>query len=428
MVFKRSDFSGKAFDSPIEEIKNTLIDKFLLFGTFAGFLVFIISSFPLSNLEVNFDFYSDLIALFSLLAVYLFRNRIYVYLKTILVIGFVFMLFLSDLIDNGVGSTDQVLIVFIPFLSVLVFRIRTTIAIFIGVLIAYAIVGYCFLNGILISETLNPAWNTIPSWINSITTITLVATVLSVFVYIYNTKSESFISDLEHRNEELFYRDQLLETSLQEKEIMIQEIHHRVKNNLAVVSGLLELQSFQIDNSELRYILSKSTNRIMSIAKVHEMLYESSDYSNIPFNSYIEELAKIVTRSINKEDKVINFDFDIEIESMNLNLGVPLGIIFNELITNSIKYGFVNSEDNLISISVKEQGKNVVVNYQDNGIGITDINSATKESLGFQLIHSLFDQIEANYSYETIGKFELTFFFPANNNSGPYQKHSVSIN
>jgi two-component sensor histidine kinase len=207
---------------------------------------------------------------------------------------------------------------------------------------------------------------------------------------------------------------------------MIQEIHHRVKNNLAVVSGLLELQSYQIKNPEMQFILSKSTNRVMSIAKVHEKLYETSDFRNIPFENYVNELANIIFASINKEDKVINLDLDIQVESLNINHGVPLGIIFNELITNSIKYGFSESENNLISISVYNSDDSIRVIYIDNGVGIVDFEATSGKSLGVTLIHSLLDQIDASFEYDTKDKFKLTFEFPLIQNGGPYQNEDIA--
>ena len=208
--------------------------------------------------------------------------------------------------------------------------------------------------------------------------------------------------------------------NLNEKNVLLQEIHHRVKNNLAVVSGLLQLQSFKISDSRTKFILGKSTNRILSIAKVHEMLYEAKNFNKIPFKKYIEELAQMILSSMNDEGKNINIQININVNYLNINHGVPLGIIFNELITNSVKYGFTEQEGNSIFISVEPDQKDIRVIYMDNGIGIDDFESATSKSLGFTLIESLMHQIEAEFIYDTKDRFKLSFTFPANSESGSF--------
>ncbi len=421
MDFKQSGLSGKAFDSPIEEVKNTLIDRLLLVGAILGVVILISSLFPYQENAFNFHFINDIICLSLLFILFTIRNRVHLKIKTGIIIVIVTIMFTTDLIDQSLYSADKVLLIIIPFLSILVFDFRTTVIIFISTLFIYSAVAFLYLTDLISIPGYHENAATLFDWINHIITVILIAVILSIFVYSYNKANESFIADLEKTNNEIKEQDELLKQSLFEKNIMLQEIHHRVKNNLAVVSGLLELQSYNIDNSEFRYILSKCTNRIMSIAKVHEMLYESSDYSNIPFDKYVKELANIVASNMNKEDKIINFDFDIQVETLNVNHGVPLGVIFNELITNSIKYGFVNSEDNLISISVCKSGENLKVMYLDNGVGIEDFETTSRKSLGFTLIHSLMSQIEAIYEYDTLDKFQLSFEFPITQNTGPYQ-------
>ena len=187
-----------------------------------------------------------------------------------------------------------------------------------------------------------------------------------------------------------------------------------------MVSGLLQLQSFKISDSRTKFILGKSTNRILSIAKVHEMLYEAKNFNKIPFKKYIEELAQMILSSMNDEGKNINIQININVNYLNINHGVPLGIIFNELITNSVKYGFTEQEGNSIFISVEPDQKDIRVIYMDNGIGIDDFESATSKSLGFTLIESLMHQIEAEFIYDTKDRFKLSFTFPANSESGSF--------
>ena len=229
----------------------------------------------------------------------------------------------------------------------------------------------------------------------------------------------SILSVIENVTDQV-QKDQILKENLEEKNVMLQEIHHRVKNNLAVVSGLLDLQSFHIEDKKMQHMLQKSTNRILSIAKVHEMLYESQNFNKLPFDEYITELSTVILSSMNEENRDIDFQTDINIKNININHGVPLGIIFNELITNSVKYGFGESAGNVISITVNQVGSDIEVVYYDNGKGINDFERATQKSLGFTLIRSLMDQIQASYKYETTNGFKVTFTFPAILETGPY--------
>ncbi len=227
-----------------------------------------------------------------------------------------------------------------------------------------------------------------------------------------NGDIKSFLSVVENITETV-EKENLIEENLNEKNVLLQEIHHRVKNNLAVVSGLLTLQSSTIEDQKSKFIFEKSTNRIMSIAKVHEMLYESKNFNRIPFNQYINELSQIILDSMNSDGKTIKFDTDIQVDYISINHGVPLGIIFNELITNSVKYGFNGSLNNTIKIEVSQVDERISVNYKDNGVGIEDFETAASKSLGFTLVESLLHQIDAEFEYNTKNKFELSFSFSA---------------
>lgn len=235
-----------------------------------------------------------------------------------------------------------------------------------------------------------------------------------------NGEIKSFLSVVENITESVVNKN-VIQENLHEKNVLLQEIHHRVKNNLAVVSGLLSLQSFNIKDQNSKYILEKSMNRIMSIAKVHEMLYESKNFNRIPFNRYINELSSIILDSMNHDGKSIEFNTDISVASISINHGVPLGIIFNELITNSVKYGFDKNLDNEISIKVDQIEDRFHVVYEDNGSGIDNFSEASKKSLGFTLIESLMHQIEAEYEYDTQSRFKLSFYFDDDTTVNRYQ-------
>ncbi|MBO6792389.1 MAG: sensor histidine kinase [Balneolaceae bacterium] len=332
--------------------------------------------------------------------------------KAAIILTLIFIAFISDLIENNINATGISLIILIPFLSILLYQLRTTLLIFGLSLVTYSVIAYLYLNGHIINNDYQVDLYTATDWINHVSTDILIALVISIFVYSYNESVEKFIVKLETANSQLKQRDDQLEESLDEKDVLLQEIHHRVKNNLAVVSGLLELQSYSIDDQKSKYVLRKSTNRIMSIAKVHEMLYESKNFTKIPFQRYIDELTTVIFDSMDQYIDGVSLQTNIDIEYIGINHGVPLGIIFNELITNSIKYGFKNKSDGQITIDVSKDDEHINVCYQDNGIGIEDFETASRKSLGFTLIESLMGQIDATYTFETENKFKLNFYFP----------------
>ena len=208
-------------------------------------------------------------------------------------------------------------------------------------------------------------------------------------------------------------QEQELKISVEEKNVLLQEIHHRVKNNLAVVSGLLDLQSNLAPDTFTRSALKLSTNRIISISKVHELLYQSEDVSRIDLNKYIRELTDIIIGSFNKNNFHIDLKLDINVPYLNINHGVPVGIILNELVTNSLKHGFNRPQDRYeIEISAHEEDGHYHIGYHDNGSGIIETVSEKKSGLGTTLIESLLKQIDAEFWLKTDGYYQITFRFP----------------
>ena len=394
------------------DLKQDLADKVLLIGTSIGVGVFLISLFPLDSFLLNLDFFLDIFALSILFGTYFLRDKIEVKIKMNTINIMLVILLVSDLLENGINTPDFILMVLIPFFAILIYNLRITLLIYGVCSVVFLCIGHLYHLEIITSPDYNAAETSIFRWYETLLMISVVTFVITLFVNKFNSRVYNLIQNLENQNTELLTSQALVEDNLKEKNVLLQEIHHRVKNNLAVVSGLLSLQSYHIDDKQLKSVLNKSMNRILSIAKVHEMLYESKKFNNIPFDIYINELSDIILSSMNEENKTIDFKTDVSVEQLSINQGVPLGIIFNELITNSVKYAFDKKNGNEITITVKPKGENIEVVYIDNGIGIEDFKSSSDKSLGFTLITSLMQQIEAEYEYETKNQFKLTFEFP----------------
>lgn len=207
---------------------------------------------------------------------------------------------------------------------------------------------------------------------------------------------------------------QSLEESLSEKEVLIKEIHHRVKNNLAVISGLLELQLQTIEDEEARHVLGESQLRIHSIAKIHEKLYQNENLSSIPFDQYIRDLLEVIEMSVAHENPV---DLSLQVEPVQLNVtqAIPCGLIMNELVTNAYEHAFDKSmESPRIEIQFVRQASDILFEVADNGLGLPeDFDLDHLSSLGLSLVDTLTQQLEGTLNIEarkTGGtRFRITF-------------------
>jgi PAS domain S-box-containing protein len=184
------------------------------------------------------------------------------------------------------------------------------------------------------------------------------------------------------------------ETSLKEKEVLLKEIHHRVKNNLQIISSLLNLQSAYIKDKDSFEIFKESQNRVRSMALIHEKLYQSKDMSQIDFSDYVSELVSNLFSSYSLNSALITLHLDIDNIMLDIDLAINLGLIMNELVSNAFKHAYAEGEKGNLFISMRRDGKNFELIIEDDGIGFpSDIDFKKTESLGLQLINTLVDQI-----------------------------------
>ncbi|KAB2946772.1 MAG: sensory transduction histidine kinase [Candidatus Methanoperedens nitroreducens] len=181
-----------------------------------------------------------------------------------------------------------------------------------------------------------------------------------------------------------------IEDSLKEKETLLKEIHHRVKNNMQIVSSLLSLQTRNIEDKKYKDIFIDSQNRIHAMALIHEKLYHSENLAHINFKEYIDEIVSNISSSYGLNSN-IKIDINVENIPINIDNAVPCGLIINELITNSLKYAFPKGRRGKIQISVKSKENNLIqLSIGDDGIGISkDLDIRNAKTLGLTLITSL---------------------------------------
>lgn len=200
--------------------------------------------------------------------------------------------------------------------------------------------------------------------------------------------------------------------SLQEKEVLLKEVHHRVKNNLQVISSILNLQSSYVKDKNTLDILRESQNRVKSMSFIHESLYRSKDFSQVNFSDYLNNLINNVVHTFLLPDKDVMLVTDLGAINLNLDQAIPCGLILNELLTNAMKYAFIDIEEPTLEIRINEEGNRVKIWIEDNGIGLpSDFNIDETDSLGLQLVQTLTDQLDGTLEMKTEAgtKYLLTF-------------------
>jgi PAS domain S-box-containing protein len=197
--------------------------------------------------------------------------------------------------------------------------------------------------------------------------------------------------------------EEQLKKSLAEKEILLKEIHHRVKNNLQVISSLLNLQARYIKDEQARELFKESQNRVRSMALIHEKLYQSKDLARIDFAEYIRDLVMNLFSAYRINSDVITPKVDICGVILSVDVAIPCGLIISELVSNSIKYAFSAGREGEILISLLPEGNNgYTLTVSDNGIGFPkDLDIMNTETLGLQLVTTLTDQLQGTIELNT---------------------------
>lgn len=210
--------------------------------------------------------------------------------------------------------------------------------------------------------------------------------------------------------------EEQIQKSLVEKEVLLKELHHRVKNNMQIISSLLHLQEQNIADTLISTPLRESQNRVKSMALIHEQLYQSDNLSEVNINVYLRQLSTRLLRSIigSKRNISISIEPEEAIILLNIDIAIPMGLILNELITNALKYAFIGKSEGRINISILKDAEAMYqMTIQDNGNGISpEINIANTETLGLQLVHSLAKQLGGHamcLSTSTGTTFTITF-------------------
>jgi len=240
--------------------------------------------------------------------------------------------------------------------------------------------------------------------------LTFSVTAIGFFMYltISNNIKESKI--FEQRINERKATELVIKAALTEKNILLAEIHHRVKNNLAIIASLLNLQLGSIENKEAKAILTDSKNRVKSMALIHDSLYKSENLSEIDFSEYTKELIDEIQYSYPTLANTITVNTSITNVTLNVNTAIPCGLILNELLTNCYKHAFEGRGNGIIDVLFYTKNEKVILKVKDNGVGLKE-GYEHSDSLGMVVIHSLCDQLsgKCSFSIDNGTSFEMAF-------------------
>ena len=233
-----------------------------------------------------------------------------------------------------------------------------------------------------------------------------------VNVHIFKLGGKEVVLSIARDITERKQAEEKIKVSLNEKEVLLKEIHHRVKNNLQIISSLLDLQANYVEDKEAVNVLKESQNRVKSMAMIHEMLYQSIDLVTINFSDYIRNLVNDLFYAYGAKSNIKPL-VDVEQAFLNIETAIPCGLIISELVSNSLKYAFPNNKIGEISVNINSHNDEFELTIKDSGIGLPeniDFKNVTK-SLGLRLVNMLVNQLDGSIELDkTDGtKFHIKF-------------------
>lgn len=249
---------------------------------------------------------------------------------------------------------------------------------------------------------------------NYIYTIVILILIITLIVILFISARRRLAQTMSHEAILQVQNEELKRTliSKEEKEILLKEVHHRVKNNLQIINSLIRLQSNFMNAKNFKEKLKETENRIRSMALIHEKLYKTGNLASLSVRNYIEELAINILESYENHNVKIKLKFDLEDREYGIDTLIPLGLIINEVLSNAIKHAFYERTEGNIWISIRSEGNISFMKIKDDGIGADlTFDELKEDSLGLELIDSLTDQLDGKIELTTDHGFEYSFRF-----------------
>ena len=219
--------------------------------------------------------------------------------------------------------------------------------------------------------------------------------------------------DLTRAKEQIELQTEELRNSLEEKEVLIREVHHRVKNNLQVITSLLNLQSFRVRDPDTKALFKECHDRINSMTMIHERLYQSDDLTEIDLANYLENISVELARSYNADRRHIRLNVNVEDVRLGLDQAIPSGLIVNELVSNALKHAFPNQSSGEIDIIFSKSDSTYTLSVSDNGKGLpASFSVSDTPSLGMKLVHALTQKLKGTLTVQSKNLTRIQIAFP----------------
>ncbi|MGB1004638.1 MAG: sensor histidine kinase [Salibacteraceae bacterium] len=363
----------------------------LLYAALSTFILSAVSYWGM-GIHGNIPIIFLLFAIFNLVILYRFyihENLIRVYFQ-----GSALIFTAVMLINACSGGIDGVFNFFIPILVLSGYSLRKKYGRFWLFMSLFSLIAFYLFDGSFI-HSMNEVNETSRPFFMFLSLIT--GTIITGAIY-----GEYLVELILHGK----LKTAQLRSKNEENEILLKEIHHRVKNNMQVISGLLSLQSNFIKDDQTKEYFKLSQGRIKTMGIVHEMLYEESDFTSINFYEYLNRLVNQLINSMRGEEHQITLNLNISNVNLNLDTAIPLGIIINEIVTNSLKHGIPVNQPGTITLAVEKLNHPYFVLYaSDNGKGMDkDFNINSSKTFGLNLINNLANQLKGDIEFEPLTK------------------------
>jgi two-component sensor histidine kinase len=211
--------------------------------------------------------------------------------------------------------------------------------------------------------------------------------------FFFNSKRKS--------NQLLEEKNNVISNALKEKDTLLREIHHRVKNNLQVIGSLLRLQSNYTDDENVLQAINEGQSRVRSMALIHQKLYQRENLTGVSTKDYLDQLIKELFSTYKVDTNKIQLQLDIQDINLDIDTVIPIGLVVNELVSNALKYAFVGRDNGILKVSLKEVSEKLVVKVADNGNGIPDLSVVENpSSFGWNLINIFKDKLDGSINID----------------------------
>ena len=397
-----------------KEFRVKVIDRFCKILSISSLLsVFIYIYLKIYLLSILTGFIGALFLLFT----YLNKRGFYKISRTAIIattnIG---VLFFSLMV--GYNSGMYLYLFVAPLLVYLLYDYtekNRIITVFIGYIVAFIIMSFnpalpfTFNDKQLSNEAIRfiYSFNFCSAFISAFGLITYFAHNNQRYIINLVKQQEQLLQEVALRNKS----EELLKRNVKDRELLLAEIHHRVKNNLAIISGLINLQIDNVEEQQSKQAFTETKNRIYAMSLIHNMLYQNNSFAKIDFVNYVNSFCEHFSETYQTDSKIA-FVQSVEDVEMDMKTAIPLALILNELVTNSFKHAFKNQNTGKISIGLKAiEDKKYSFWISDTGTGMND-NILAQSSMGMDIVKSLVEQIDGKIKYENCNGSNFTIILP----------------